>query len=91
VEASRREALEAQLESMRGELEAARRKHGEDEKEHEDLLILLEDLSAKRRRDKVRMRDGGIEGVSEDEEDDDDDDDDEEEEEEGNENGEEDK
>lgn len=35
----------------------------------EDLLVLLEELSAKRRTDKIRMRDSALE-VSEDEDDD---------------------
>ncbi|EPQ26712.1 uncharacterized protein PFL1_05691 [Pseudozyma flocculosa PF-1] len=44
-------------------------------KENEDLLVLLEELSSKRKKDKARMREKGLE-VSEDEDDDDDDDDD---------------
>lgn len=44
------------------------------EKELEDLLILLDELSTKRKNDKKRMRQKGME-VSEDEEDDDDDED----------------
>lgn len=43
------------------------------EKEQEDLLVLLEELSSKRKADKVKMREAGLE-VSEDEEDEDDDD-----------------
>lgn len=48
------------------------------EKEQEDLLVLLDELNSKRRRDKARMREAGLE-VSEDEaeEDDDEEDDDE--------------
>jgi intracellular protein transport protein USO1 len=36
------------------------------EKEQEDLLVLLDEMSSKRRRDKERMREAGLE-VSEDE------------------------
>lgn len=43
------------------------------EKEQEDLLVLLDEMSTKRRRDKVRMREAGLE-VSEDEGEDDGDD-----------------
>ena len=45
------------------------------EKEQEDLLVLLEELSSKRKGDKVKMREAGLE-VSEDEEDDEDEDED---------------
>lgn len=44
------------------------------EKEQEDLLVLLDEMSTKRRRDKARMREAGLE-VSEDEGDDEDEDD----------------
>ena len=47
------------------------------EKEQEDLLVLLEELSSKRRADKARMKEAGLD-VSEDEEEDGDDDDDDE-------------
>lgn len=40
------------------------------EKEQEDLLVLLDEMSTKRRRDKARMREAGLE-VSEDEGEDD--------------------
>lgn len=42
------------------------------EKEQEDLLVLLEELSSKRKADKAKMREAGLD-VSEDEEDDEDD------------------
>lgn len=42
------------------------------EKEQEDLLVLLDEVSAKRKQDKARLREAGLE-VSEDEGDDDDD------------------
>lgn len=41
------------------------------EKEQEDLLVLLDELSGKRAKDKERMKEQGME-VSEDEDDDDD-------------------
>ena len=49
------------------------------EKEQEDLLVLLDEMSTKRRRDKPRMREAGLE-VSEDEGEDGDDEGEEEEE-----------
>ena len=49
--------------------EAERAKRAEVEKEQEDLLVLLDELSGKRTRDKQRMREQGME-VSEDEDDD---------------------
>jgi hypothetical protein len=49
-------------------LEAERTKRAEVEKEQEDLLILLDELSGKRAKDKQRMKEQGIE-VSEDEDD----------------------
>ena len=51
---------------MSAELEAMKVKHKEAEKEQEDLLVFLEELSTKRRRDKDRLRKLGQE-VSEDE------------------------
>ena len=49
-------------------LEAERTKRTEVEKEQEDLLVLLDELSNKRTRDKQRMKEQGME-VSEDEDD----------------------
>jgi hypothetical protein len=43
-----------------------RRSARETEKEQEDLLVLLDELNSKRRRDKARMREKGLD-VSEDE------------------------
>ena len=51
------------------DLEAERAKRAEVEKEQEDLLVLLDELSGKRTRDKQRMREQGME-VSEDEDED---------------------
>lgn len=53
---------------MEAALEAERTKRAEVEKEQEDLLILLDELSGKRAKDKQRMKEQGIE-VSEDEDD----------------------
>ena len=67
-------ALQAQLASTTEALGAERTKRAEVEKEQEDLLVLLDELSSKRKRDKARMRDARIE-VSEDEDEDDEDED----------------
>lgn len=53
---------------MEAALEAERTKRTEVEKEQEDLLVLLDELSNKRTRDKQRMKEQGME-VSEDEDD----------------------
>jgi len=53
-------------------LEAERTKRAEVEKEQEDLLVLLDELSNKRAKDKQLMKEQGME-VSEDEDDDGDD------------------
>jgi len=66
------EALNAQL---KADLQAAESKRKEVEKEQEDLLVLLDEMSTKRKRDKQRMREAGVE-VSEDDADDVDEDDD---------------
>jgi len=56
-------------------LQASEDKKREIEKEQEDLLVLLDDMSTKRKRDKQRMKEAGMD-VSEDEGDNDDEDDD---------------
>ncbi|KAJ9105211.1 hypothetical protein QFC20_004346 [Naganishia adeliensis] len=61
------------LAQAKTELEEEKSKREEIEKEHEDLLVLLEELSQKRKRDKAKMKEQGMD-VSEDEDDDDDDD-----------------
>ncbi|KAH9925704.1 p115 like vesicle tethering protein [Amylocystis lapponica] len=66
-----REVLHVQISSLANELQAAEEKRKEVEKEQEDLLVLLDELNSKRRRDKERMRQAGLD-VSEDEADDDD-------------------
>jgi hypothetical protein len=55
---------------LEADLDAERTKRTEVEKEQEDLLVLLDELSNKRTRDKQRMKEQGME-VSEDEDDDD--------------------
>ncbi|KAF5387223.1 hypothetical protein D9757_006830 [Collybiopsis confluens] len=69
-------ALKSQVESLRAALHASEEKQKETEKEQEDLLVLLDEVSGKRKKDKARMREAGLE-VSEDEGDEDDDDDEE--------------
>ncbi|KAJ3995281.1 p115 like vesicle tethering protein [Lentinula boryana] len=61
--------LKTQITSLQAALKLSEEKRKEMEKEQEDLLVLLDEVSAKRRRDKGRMRDGGLE-VSEDEDED---------------------
>lgn len=51
------------IEKLEKEVEEEKVKHGESEKEHEDLLVLLEELSQKRKRDRSRMKEAGL-GVS---------------------------
>ena len=60
--------------TLTASLAAAEAKAQDATKEQEDLLVLLEELSEKRRKDKERMKEKGLE-VSEDEGDDDEDDD----------------
>ena len=66
IVAQERTALQDQVASLSAELAAERSKESEAEKEQEDLLVLLDELSTKRSRDKGRMREAGLE-VSEDE------------------------
>ncbi|PSS32164.1 hypothetical protein PHLCEN_2v2072 [Hermanssonia centrifuga] len=61
------EALRTQIASVQEELAEAQEKRQEVEKEQEDLLVLLDELGSKRRRDKERLKSSGME-VSEDEE-----------------------
>jgi len=73
-----REELHTQIASLANELQGAEEKRKEVEKEQEDLLVLLDELNSKHRRDKERMRQAGID-VSEDEAEDDEDDEEDEE------------
>jgi predicted nucleic acid-binding Zn-ribbon protein len=59
-------SLRSQLEALSAELEAVKQKSKDAEKEQEDLLVFLEEMSTKRRRDKTRLRELG-QDVSEDE------------------------
>jgi intracellular protein transport protein USO1 len=63
--------------ALEAALEAERTKRTEVEKEQEDLLVLLDELSSKRTRDKERMKEKGME-VSEDEDEEGEDEEDEE-------------
>lgn len=65
--------LVERVSSLESDIEAANAKKAEAEKEQEDLLVLLEEISSKRKADKVKMREAGWE-VSEDEDEDDDED-----------------
>ncbi|TFK50764.1 hypothetical protein OE88DRAFT_1700306 [Heliocybe sulcata] len=58
--------LQTQISQLTSEVHAANQKRQDVEKEQEDLLVLLDELSSKRRRDKERLREAGLE-VSEDE------------------------
>lgn len=60
--------------SLRSQLEASETRRKEVEKEQEDLLVLLDEVTTKRRKDKARLKDAGME-VSEDEAEDDGDED----------------
>jgi len=64
-------SLSARAQQLEVELQESNEKRKDGEKEQEDLLVFLEELSGKRRRDKQRMRESGLE-VSEDEGDDED-------------------
>ena len=72
------EALRTQVATLTSQVQASDERKREVEKEQEDLLVLLDELNSKRRKDKERMRTAGMD-VSEDEADDDDDDDEDEE------------
>jgi chromosome segregation ATPase len=66
--------LQKQVETLTEELQDSEQKRKDVEKEQEDLLVLLDEVTSKRRRDKARLREAGME-VSEDEADDDGEDD----------------
>ncbi|KAG8869972.1 hypothetical protein FRC20_000520 [Serendipita sp. 405] len=61
-----RETLQKQIQDLSAQLSELQEKKKEQEKEQEDLLVFLEEVSEKRRRDKATMRTAGLE-VSEDE------------------------
>lgn len=58
--------MKAQTELLKKQITEGEEKRKESEKEQEDLLVLLDELSTKRRVDKENMRNAGLE-VSEDE------------------------
>ncbi|KAI9573289.1 p115 like vesicle tethering protein [Boletus coccyginus] len=60
------EDLHARIADLEAALKEAEGTKRDVEKEQEDLLVLLDEMSTKRRRDKARMREAGLE-VSEDE------------------------
>ncbi|SCV68561.1 BQ2448_682 [Microbotryum intermedium] len=66
------DALAEEVSTLRRELEQARLAKEEADKEQEDLLVLLEDVSSKRKMDKQRMRSAFMQ-VSDDEDDDEED------------------
>ncbi|KAF5326594.1 hypothetical protein D9611_000259 [Ephemerocybe angulata] len=68
--------LKGQLQTLSSQVQASEEKRKEVEKEQEDLLVLLDEVTNKRKSDKAKMRTAGLE-VSEDEDEDDDDEDDE--------------
>lgn len=60
------DALKSQVTSLTEELTHSEEKRKDVEREQEDLLVLLDEVNSKRKRDKARLRDAGLE-VSEDE------------------------
>ncbi|KAF9540500.1 hypothetical protein CPC08DRAFT_770792 [Agrocybe pediades] len=69
--------LQMQVESLQAELATSEEKRKDVEKEQEDLLVLLDEVTTKRKKDNARLREAGME-VSADEADDDEDEDEEE-------------
>lgn len=59
--------LKAKVAVLEAGMQDAEEKRRNVEKEQEDLLVLLDEMSTKRKHDKERMRDAGLD-VSEDEE-----------------------
>ncbi|CAA7260522.1 unnamed protein product [Cyclocybe aegerita] len=73
VGASKLTELQNQVTSLQSQLKTSEEKRKDVEKEQEDLLVLLDEVTNKRKKDKARLREAGQE-VSEDEEDDDEED-----------------
>ncbi|OJT06544.1 General vesicular transport factor p115 [Trametes pubescens] len=71
------EILRTQVSTLTEQVAETEERRRDVEKEQEDLLVLLDELNSKRRRDKARMREAGLE-VSEDEAEEDDEEDDDE-------------
>lgn len=63
---SKVETLRKKLSSLEETLSGTQKNLADSEKEQEDLLVYLDEMSAKRKRDKVRLREAGLE-VSDDE------------------------
>ncbi|KAH0588472.1 hypothetical protein H2248_004312 [Termitomyces sp. 'cryptogamus'] len=63
-------ALKAQVQSLSSDLRQAEEKQKETEKEQEDLLVLLDEMTSKRKKEKAKLRELG-QDVSEDEAEDD--------------------
>jgi hypothetical protein len=61
--------LTEKVAKLQSDLTSAEAKVSESEKEHEDLLVLLEEYSDKRKKDKAKMKEPGLD-VSDDEEED---------------------
>lgn len=72
---SRIAELEKKVELLQVQLAGSEDKRKDVEKEQEDLLVLLDEVTSKRRKDKARLQEAGLE-VSEDEGDGDDGEDD---------------
>lgn len=68
--------LKTKVAGLEADVRDAEEKRRNVEKEQEDLLVLLDEMSTKRKNDKERMRNAGLD-VSEDEGEDGEDDDDE--------------
>jgi intracellular protein transport protein USO1 len=58
--------LESQVKLLQSQVETSEEKRKDVEKEQEDLLVLLDEVTSKRRKDKARLREANLE-VSEDE------------------------
>lgn len=59
--------LQKQVSGLQSQLTASEEKRKDLEKEQEDLLVLLDEITNKRKKDKARLREAGLE-VSDDEE-----------------------
>lgn len=59
--------LQKQVDELQSQLTASDEKRKDLEKEQEDLLVLLDEVTSKRKKDKLRLREAGLE-VSDDEE-----------------------
>ncbi|WVR06834.1 hypothetical protein IAU60_003870 [Kwoniella sp. DSM 27419] len=64
--------LDSKVKDLEKALEEEKTKREEESKEHEDLLVLLDELSAKRKADKKKLKEAGVD-VSEGEDEDEDD------------------